>query len=362
MYEDFYKLTGKPFQLSPDPSFFFGSKGHSKAYAYLKYGVYQGEGFIVISGEIGAGKTTLVRALLEELDHEKVHAVQLVSTQLEADDLLRAVSTAFGLSGKGDKAQMLVEMESYLQQLRSDGKRALLMVDEAQNLSPRAMEELRMLSNFQYNEHALLQSFLVGQPELRTILRSPNLTQLRQRILTSYHLGPMEPNETRAYIEHRLSHVGWDNDPVIHEDVWKPVHEATEGLPRKINTLFNRLMLSAFLGEKHEISLADVKLVVSEFANELTMSNAAPADPKEAVVEPAMAGAGLNGHAGPVGERGGAGRNSLNSALSARLDRLETKVDALLELARGGAAGTQTSDTRPQVRSRFARGIPSRNS
>jgi hypothetical protein len=172
----------------------------------------------------------------------------------------------------------------------------------------------------------------------------------------------MEPTETRAYIEHRLSHVGWDNDPVIHEDVWKPVHDATEGLPRKINTLFNRLMLSAFLGEKHEITLADVKLVISEFANELTMSNAAPVDPKDAVVEPAMAGGGLNGHAGPIGERGGAGRNSLNSALSARLDRLETKVDALLELARGGAAGTQSTENRPQVRSRFARGIPSRNS
>src|SRR5882762_3270889 len=150
MYEAFYGFTGKPFQLNPDPAFYFGSRGHKRAFAYLQYGLYQSEGFIVITGEIGAGKTTIVRSLFEQIDRDKLVAAQLVSTQLDADDMLRAVGAAFGLPVKSiDKA------------------RALLVVDEAQNLTPRAIEELRMLSNFQLGDQALLQSFLIGQPELR---------------------------------------------------------------------------------------------------------------------------------------------------------------------------------------------------
>ncbi len=206
MYESFYGLTGKPFQLNPDPSFYFGSRGHKRAFAYLEYGLYQSEGFIVITGDIGAGKTTIVRSLLEQLDTAKVVAVQLVSTQLDADDMLRAVAAAFGLPVKsGDKATLLASLEAFLCQLAVDKKRALLIVDEAQNLTPRAMEELRMLSNFQFGDQALLQSFLVGQPELRGIMQSPQMQQLRQRVIASYHLGPLDKAETRAYIEHRLA-------------------------------------------------------------------------------------------------------------------------------------------------------------
>jgi general secretion pathway protein A len=163
MYESFFGLTGKPFQLNPDPSFYFGSRGHKRAFAYLEYGLYQSEGFIVITGEIGAGKTTIVRSLLEQLDREKVVAVQLVSTQLDADDMLRAVGTAFGIPVKSvDKAMLLASLEAFLCQLAVEKKRALLIVYEAQNLAPRAVEELRMLSNFQLGDQALLQSFLVG--------------------------------------------------------------------------------------------------------------------------------------------------------------------------------------------------------
>ncbi|MCX7902242.1 MAG: XrtA-associated ATPase, partial [Burkholderiaceae bacterium] len=242
MYETFYGLTGKPFQLNPDPAFYFGSKGHVSAYSYLKYGVYQGEGFIVITGEIGAGKTTLVRTLLSELDPRKVVAAQLISTQLEADDLLRAVATAFGIPVKGlDKAQLLATIEAFLTALVGERRRALLVVDEAQNLSPRAMEELRMLSNFQLGEHALLQSFLVGQPELRNLLREPSMQQLRQRVIASYHLGPMDKEETRAYIEHRLKRVGWKNDPEFEPEAFEAIFTYTEGVPRRINILCNRL-------------------------------------------------------------------------------------------------------------------------
>ncbi len=160
MYETFFGLTGKPFQLNPDPAFFYGSRGHKRAFAYLQYGVHQGEGFIIITGEVGAGKTTLVRSLLEQIDPSELVAAQLVTTQLDAEDLLRAVAMAFGLSTRAmDKAQLLAELEAFLVSLVPQGKRALLIVDEAQNLSGRAIEELRMLSNFQLGSQGLLQKY-----------------------------------------------------------------------------------------------------------------------------------------------------------------------------------------------------------
>jgi putative secretion ATPase (PEP-CTERM system associated) len=271
MYETFFGLTGKPFQLNPDPAFLFASKGHSSAYSYLKYGVYQGEGFIVITGEIGAGKTTLVRALLAELDPQKVVAAQLVSTMLDSDNLLRAVATAFGLQVRGeDKAHLLAGLEAFLTSLVVQNKRALLIVDEGQNLSQQAMEELRMLSNFQLSDRSLLQSFLVGQPELRDLMRAPSMQQLRQRIIASYHLGPMDKAETRAYIEHRLGRVGWKGDPQFDDDAFAAIFDATGGIPRRINQLCNRLLLSAYLAERHQVTVADVEEVQAELKGELS--------------------------------------------------------------------------------------------
>jgi putative secretion ATPase (PEP-CTERM system associated) len=270
MYEAFYGLTGKPFQLNPDPSFYYGSRGHKRAFAYLEYGLYQSEGFIVITGEIGAGKTTIVRSLLEQLDPAKVVAVQLVSTQLDADDLLRAVGTAFGLPVRSvDKAILLASLEAFLCQLAVDKKRALLVVDEAQNLSPRAIEELRMLSNFQLGDQALLQSFLVGQPELRTMMQSTQAQQLRQRVIASYHLGPLDRTETQAYVEHRLRHVGWHDDPAFDPGCFDLIHEFTGGIPRRINTLCNRVLLATYLGERHTVSAADVETIAHEIREEL---------------------------------------------------------------------------------------------
>lgn len=270
MYESFYGLTGKPFQLNPDPAFYFGSRGHKRAFAYLQYGLYQSEGFIVITGEIGAGKTTIVRSLFEQIDRDKLVAAQLVSTQLDADDMLRAVGAAFGLPVKAvGKAVLLASLEAFLCQTALDKKRALLIVDEAQNLTPKAVEELRMLSNFQLGEQALLQSFLVGQPELRKMMQGAQMQQLRQRVIASYHLGPLDRAETQAYIEHRLHHVGWNNDPRFDAGCFDLIHTWSGGIPRRINTLCNRLMLAGFLGEKHVLEPIDVQSIAREIREEM---------------------------------------------------------------------------------------------
>ena len=271
MYEKFFGLTGKPFQLNPDPAFFFGSRGHKRAFAYLQYGVHQSEGFIIITGEVGAGKTTLVRSLLEQIDPNQLVAAQLVTTQLDADDLLRAVAIAFGLATKAmDKAQLLAELEAFLVSLVPQGKRALLIVDEAQNLSARAIEELRMLSNFQLGNQGLLQSFLVGQPELRQLMQGPELQQLRQRVTASYHLGPIDRAETQAYVEHRLKHVGWSNFPRFEPGAFDAIYTFSAGIPRRINTLCNRVLLAAMLAEEHDISAASVDAIADEIRLELS--------------------------------------------------------------------------------------------
>lgn len=269
MYESFFKFRGKPFQLNPDPAFFYGSRGHRRAMAYLEYGLHQSEGFIVITGEIGAGKTTIVRSLLEHLDPDKVVAANLVSTQIDAKDILRMVAAAFGLPTRSlDKAGLLLALETFLVSVTAAGKRALLVVDEAQNLTPDAVEELRMLSNFQLEDHALLQSFLVGQPEFRDMMQGADMQQLRQRVIASYHLGPLDSEETRAYIEHRLTHVGWDGDPIFAPDAYSVIYGHTGGIPRRINTLCDRLLLAAFLAERHSIDEADVHAVIDELNEE----------------------------------------------------------------------------------------------
>lgn len=269
MYEAYFGLRGKPFQLNPDPSFFYGSRGHRRAMAYLEYGLHQNEGFIVITGEIGAGKTLLVRSLLEKLDPKKIVAANLVSTQIDASDILRLVAAAFGIPSKHlTKSDLLLAIEAFLVSTTAAGKRALLIVDEAQNLTPQAVEELRMLSNFQLEDHALLQSFLVGQPEFRTIMQSPEMVQLRQRVIASYHLGPLDLLETQAYIEHRLSCVGWKGNPSFDQEAIREIFNVSQGIPRRINAICDRIMLGAFLGEQRRVSLDLVNQISAEMRDE----------------------------------------------------------------------------------------------
>jgi len=269
MYEAFYGLSSKPFQLNPDPNFYFASKQHRRAKAYLEYGVSRNEGFIVITGEIGAGKTMVLRSLIEGLNGSNVITGHLVTTQLGAEDTLRMVGAAFGFRVKDvPKSELLITLEAFLISQTSKGKRCLLVVDEAQNLTPRAVEELRMLSNFQFGNQALLQSFLVGQPEFREILQRPEMEQFRQRVAATCHIGPLDLEETHAYIEHRLKCAGAKDKPSFEPAAFDGIFKASAGIPRRINAVCDRLLLAGFLAGRTHLTAEDVKEVVLEFQQE----------------------------------------------------------------------------------------------
>src|SRR5688500_6561608 len=239
--------------------------------AYLEYGLSQAEGFIVVTGEVGAGKTTLVRNLFRKLESEKIVAAQIVNTSLDSDDTLRMVAAAFGLAlpqGNPGKTPVLIALEKFFRQCEQQGKRALLVVDEAQNLSPHTVEELRMLSNFQGDNKSLLQTFLLGQPEFRKTLLSDDMQQLRQRITATYHLGPMDLGETKSYIEHRLKTVGWSGNPKFDENAFGAIHDYTGGIPRKINALCDRLLLMGYLEKLHNFGASEVSEVIRDIQQE----------------------------------------------------------------------------------------------
>ncbi len=269
MYESFYGLSAKPFKLNPDPGFYFGSTQHSRARAYLEYGVSRNEGFIVITGEIGAGKTTVLRSLIESLDGTNVVVGHLVTTQLDDQDVLRMVGAAFGVPVKDvPKAMLLGNIEAFLITQATQGKRCLLVVDEAQNLTSRAVEELRMLSNFQLGTESLLQSFLVGQPEFRQILQQPDMEQFRQRVAATCHIGPLDEAETQAYVRHRLSAAGAQEKPSFDDAAFTELHRATGGVPRRINSLMDRLLLSGYLTEVVHFGAEEVAGVARELREE----------------------------------------------------------------------------------------------
>ena len=295
MYEEFYGLTARPFQLTPDPAFYFESLTHRKALSYLSYGLAQGEGFIVITGEVGAGKSTLVAHLMNTIDPQRLTAAQVVTSALDGDEIIHVVAQAFGLMIDGhDKASALAAIEGLLHAEARGGRRCLLVVDEAQNLSIEAIEELRMLSNFQLGAQPLLQTLLLGQPEFRTLLQnSPDLEQLRQRVIAVHHLDAMDADEVQPYIEHRLNVAGWSGRPSIAPEVWSALHRATGGVPRRINQIANRLFLMAGVELAEHI---DADLFVRVLAEVEADTGLAP----PARVEPAPVPAALAPQPAPV--------------------------------------------------------------
>jgi general secretion pathway protein A len=278
MYTDHYGLTAAPFQLTPDARFWFESGTHKKAMAYLGYGLAQNEGFIVVTGDIGAGKTTLVGHLMASIDPARLQAFKIVSTQVGGDDTLRLAAQAFGLPTEGvEKAQLLSRIESYLFDTARSGRRTLLIVDEAQNLPEESLEELRMLSNFQVDGQALLQIFLLGQPEFRDRLNaSPSLEQMRQRVIATHHLDPMVADETLPYLEHRMKLAGWTGNPKFTADAAVALHAASGGVPRKVNTLATRTLLLGSIENADVIDGALVSRVLQDLGNETPKVAAAP--------------------------------------------------------------------------------------
>lgn len=274
MYEAFYKLTTKPFRLSPDPQFFYPSAGHKRALSYLLYGLNQAEGFVVITGSPGTGKTTLAHKLLSQIDAQSVMVAHLASTQIEAEDLLRLVAASFKLRSEHvSKAALLKDIESFLLARARERKRCLLVVDEAQNLPARSIEELRMLSNFQVGNKALMQVFLLGQEQFRTMLDSSEFEQLRQRVIADYHLHALDAEETRRYIEARLQHAGWQNDPQFDAGAYTQIFQYTGGLPRRINMFCDRLLLFGYLEGLHALTQTTVSAVIAELHNEILPRN-----------------------------------------------------------------------------------------
>ncbi|MEQ1540650.1 MAG: XrtA/PEP-CTERM system-associated ATPase [Novosphingobium sp.] len=266
MFNDYYGLSGRAFQLTPDPAFYFESLTHRKALSYLSYGLAQGEGFVVITGEVGAGKSTLVAHLMATIDPARLTAAQIVTSKLDAEELVHVVAQAFGLIVEGhDKASALGAIEAFLHDEARAGRRCLLVVDESQNLLLDALEELRMLSNFQLGAHPLLQTLLLGQPEFReTIQAHPQLEQLRQRVIAAHHLEAMERDEVQPYIEHRLKCVGWDGNPAFDQRVFAELFEASGGVPRRINQICNRLMLLGAVEQRTRIDGAMLSQVLEE--------------------------------------------------------------------------------------------------
>jgi type II secretory pathway predicted ATPase ExeA len=269
MYERFFQLTADPFRLSPDHRFCYRHPRFAKAKAYMAYAFRRAEGFVMVTGPPGTGKTTLIGDVLDYLAKENVVVANLVSTQLAADDLLRSVAFAFEVDAhERDKSTLLENLRSRFMALRETDGRALLIVDEAQDLSERAMEELRLLTNLQEDGRPLLQIFLLGQPELGDLVRSKALEPVHQRIVAASHLEALQEEETTAYVQHRLKIVGWKGDPELTRRVYVVIYRFSEGIPRRINLICNRLFLNAFVEQRHKITIADAKVVVQELHDE----------------------------------------------------------------------------------------------
>ncbi len=277
MIEDFYGFSAVPFSLSPDARFFFDSRGHKTALSYLRFGLQQGEGFIVITGEIGAGKSTLINRLLDELDRNATEVAYITTSNVNADDVLRLIAGQFGIVPKSeDKAALLRALEGYMTTQRRMGRRVLVIIDEAQNLPMGTIEELRMLSNLTVDGQSAIQCFLVGQPQFKAILSDPDMEQLRQRVIASYHLGTLTEDETRNYIEHRMQVVGWTGRPNFTDDAYAAIYRATAGVPRRINNVCSRMLMHGAIEELEEIDGPAAEEILGEMGTEVAESAMPP--------------------------------------------------------------------------------------
>lgn len=266
MYKDYFKLKGEPFNLTPDPRYLFLTGGHREALDHLLYGITQRKGFIRLTGEVGTGKTTLCRALLVELG-PRYHTALILNPTLSPTQLLRAIVEEFGLdAGRGDRLGCLRRLNEFLLEVNSHGQDAVLIIDEAQDMSTTALEMVRLLSNLETECHKLLQIVLVGQEELRHKLAAPALRQLAQRITVCFHLGRMNAHETEQYLHHRLKIAGQAPDPPVQFDrsAVREIYRFSRGTPRLVNVLGDKTLLAGFVHQSHSIDRRLVRLAVGE--------------------------------------------------------------------------------------------------
>jgi putative secretion ATPase (PEP-CTERM system associated) len=351
MYEQFYGFSGRPFQLTPDPQFYFESTSHKKAMSYLGYGLAQGEGFIVITGEVGAGKSTLVAHLMERIDPAALTVAQVVTSALDGAEIVHVVAQALGLMVEGqDKAGALGAIERFLQDEARAGRRCLLVVDECQNLELTALEELRMLSNFQLGAHPLLQSLLLGQPEFRrTVAHHPDLEQLRQRVIASHHLEALDEGEVEHYVRHRLAHVGWDGRPAFAAGLLEALYRHTEGIPRRVNQVMNRLLLLGAIEEREELNPAMLDAVIAEMASDQNRGARGGGDLRAAPAPAAPAPEPLAPGSLPATEVA-----ALLAARDARTAELEAAISELQAAGRGREGDNLSPEEAPFAEARLA--------
>jgi len=293
MFEAFYKLSTNPFRLTPDPKFCFRHPSHNQAYAYLQYALRLGEGFIMVTGRPGIGKTTLVEVFLTEIEQSEVVAARIASANVEAADLLRVVAYSYGIDVAGlDKATILLYLEQFFIQQTRSGKRVLLIIDEAQGLPHTALEELRLLADLQKDSSPLLQLFLVGQEKLRDLMREPDMEQFQQRVIGACHLESLDLTETRSYMGHRLRKAGWKGDPELTGAAVLSLYQYSKGVPRHVNKICTRLLLHGMLEEKHALHKEDVLTVAEELRAEqlapMELDETISADAAETVLVPEL--------------------------------------------------------------------------
>lgn len=265
MYQQFYGLREMPFNITPDPKFLFLSPTHQEALQHLRYGIEEQKGFIVLTGEVGCGKTTICRKLLEELDPEQVETALILNPRLSETELVQAILRELRQEPvKGSHQDLLDQLNAHLLKLIGEGKEILLIIDESQNMSTDSLEHLRLLSNLETNTQKLLQIVLIGQPELKAKLRSQELRQLRQRVLVYYELKPLTEIEISHYITHRITLAGGRGRPWFTPRAVRKIHLQSKGIPRLVNNLCDKALLSAFIKSRDKVTWWDVRRAVKE--------------------------------------------------------------------------------------------------
>ena len=290
MYTTFFGFTHKPFQLTPDPEFLFLSRVHKRALTYLDYGVADNSGFILITGEIGTGKTTVIRSLIKKIPQD-IKIARINNTKVSSDQLISMINEEFGIYSKGDdKTQMLSKLNDFIISQYAQGRRSMIIIDEAQNLTPELLEEVRLLSNLETDKSKLLQIILIGQPELNALLSRPDLEQLRQRIAVNSHISPLTRDEVEAYILHRLRVAGNEHAVTFEDGSMDVLYSFSRGIPRLINIACDFLLLAAFADETKVIDVTLVKEITGDLEINNPKTCAVPVREEDSVLREALEG------------------------------------------------------------------------